>query len=679
MDKKILNTRSDKLIGSLALLKSGFLKTDFISTYIPFVSTVLYQSSLKKEDIKLDSIISNFAEEFGFTIDRAPMTTLLNKCAKLGIISKQKNASFIVNMEKCSNYRIEISKIAEKTKIYKIIIDKLILFYKSNFDIEISLSDAEDQLLKFLDENSCQTLLVDFNKITSEEQTSKQHQYVISCFIKYCNENDASTYILIRDLATAYLMSSAIAYNEKDQRSAVAQFNGLVIYLDTPFVLKVLGLNEISMQKASLAMLNQLITLGCTFKIFAHNFQEIEQIIHDCVRWIENDRYDDFYASIALRTFIQKEYTKVELQAYLDSLLLRLKYYKILIDDEDYYAGKYQNSQIDEEEIKQNIIKVYKNRDQAFNPEEKAVTINYDVKSISFIFKLWGKKVARTYSQAKYIFVTTNTTLAYISRKYLQQNNKNYEHKIYPCLTDVFLGTNIWLNAPVELVEDFSQKKLLADCMAILQPSDQLITQLLSSIEHCFADKTISESQYYLLKMKAFENNYLMNRTLSDETKFSDKITEELLEDIELSIVKPFKQEISKLKKDLDEKDVINEKYFNLLKVSTYKEKEEEEKNDKLKEDSKNCIEFFQNIIITLVILPIISAVCSGCSFLPWSDNVNKIILMISIIIEIFSAVLLLFLKLNLLNFREFLCNKKYESLKTKEYRKSISVKYKNK
>ena len=153
-------TKSDKLIGSLAFLKSGFLENDFISTYIPFVSTILCKNAQQENEMKIESIISSFTDEFGFTIERAPMTTLLNKCAKLGIISKQKNATYVVNKEVCNKYKIDASKISEKSQLYQNIIIKLIAFYKTSFNIEISANDAETQVLRFLDENSCKTLLV---------------------------------------------------------------------------------------------------------------------------------------------------------------------------------------------------------------------------------------------------------------------------------------------------------------------------------------------------------------------------------------------------------------------------------------------------------------------------------------------------------------------------------------
>lgn len=82
----------DKLIGSLAILKSEMiLGRDFISTYIPFVARVLVNINTEN-GVLLTDVIDGFAKEYGFTIDRPAMNTLLNKCAKEGLIKKERNA-----------------------------------------------------------------------------------------------------------------------------------------------------------------------------------------------------------------------------------------------------------------------------------------------------------------------------------------------------------------------------------------------------------------------------------------------------------------------------------------------------------------------------------------------------------------------------------------------------------
>ena len=86
------NWGKDKLIGSLAILKSRMVfGNDFISTYIPFVARVLISINSEK-GISIAEVVEGFGIEYGFSIDRPAMTTILNKCAKEGLIKKKKNA-----------------------------------------------------------------------------------------------------------------------------------------------------------------------------------------------------------------------------------------------------------------------------------------------------------------------------------------------------------------------------------------------------------------------------------------------------------------------------------------------------------------------------------------------------------------------------------------------------------
>lgn len=629
----------DKLIGSLAILKSDLIESDFISTYIPFVATVLLEVSHQEETVKIDIICKKFEELFGFTIEHAPMITILNKCVKKGLVERRKNATYSVNVEKCKEYCISEQKLEKKKKCYEDVIKKLVSYYKLQFSIELSENEAEKYLLAFLNENSARILIVKFSYSESDMHTPKQHFYIISLFVKECYKNDYSTFILIQDLATSYLLSSALAYTEFDEKTQSDAFKNLIVYIDTPLLIRILGLNGNELQASALALLEQMKSLQASFRIFGHTYEELSLILKDCKRWIEDDRYDAFHASMALRNFVERKFTKADIQEYIDTLEEKIKYYKIQIDDEDYYAGKYYKSHIDDNVIEEGIINIYKANSQEFDPKRKESTIGYDVRSVSAILKLWGGKKARTYRQIKYVLVTTNSTLAYVTRSCLKEENPNRDNNIYPCITDVYLGTNIWLGTPVNIIEDFSQKKLLADCMSLIEPSEKLLQTLQTSIEKAFSDATITEGQYHLLKQKAFTNNYIMNKTLGDETRFTDKITEELLQEIENEITDPYKKQIETLSKSYAEVAAARE---DLLAQADRKKREEEENRRKnndqdmvLRTKAKKKLKKITDVLCAGLLIPVISFICAISSVLPFQDKTNSIILVFSAILAL--------------------------------------------
>lgn len=315
----------DKLIGSLAILKSRMvLGADFISTYIPFVTRVLIDINSDK-GIDVREVIEGFRREYGFAIDRPAMITILNKCAKEGFITKRKNAKYEVVLDKCASVAINKHDVNLQYKKYDEVIQKLQTYYLEEYEIQLQTGEVETLLLSFLNENSAKTIIANFEGIDDGTHSSKQHHYIISKFIKKCQSEDKTTYQLIIDLAVSYLFTSAMAYGGEDEKTKLECYKDLQIYLDTPFVLRILGLNGEEMKDASIAMLNQLYDMNCRFYIFSHTYDEIEQILKDCYKWIESPQYDAFYASYALRTFVEKKFTKADVQEYLDTLENKLR------------------------------------------------------------------------------------------------------------------------------------------------------------------------------------------------------------------------------------------------------------------------------------------------------------------------------------------------------------------
>ena len=623
----------DKLIGSLAILKSRMvLGADFISTYIPFVTRVLIDINSDK-GIDVREVIEGFRREYGFAIDRPAMITILNKCAKEGFITKRKNAKYEVVLDKCASVAINKHDVNLQYKKYDEVIQKLQTYYLEEYEIQLQTGEVETLLLSFLNENSAKTIIANFEGIDDGTHSSKQHHYIISKFIKKCQSEDKTTYQLIIDLAVSYLFTSAIAYGGEDEKTKLECYKDLQIYLDTPFVLKILGLNGEEMKDASIAMLNQLYDMNCRFYIFSHTYDEIEQILKDCYKWIESPQYDAFYASYALRTFVEKKFTKADVQEYLDTLENKLRYYKIKIDDTDYYAGKFYKAKIDDSLIESCIVQVYKENSAFFDEHSKKTTIGYDAKSISIILKLWSNRSSRTYKQAKYVLLTTNSTLSYITRQFDKEMNPSVGNGIYPCITDVFLGTNIWLGAPVNKIEEFSEKKLLADCMSLIEPSDALISKLQDSIKRAFEDETITEDQYYLLKAKAFSNDYIMQNTLGDENYFTDKLTEELLEDIEKEIIQPYQNKIENLSDSLDKEKEMNKKVTSEMETMKANEakrrQEEEQQEEKYEQRAENTLSNISTVVFSCIMIPIASTIVnvSGLIKIPlWGMKISIIL-----------------------------------------------------
>lgn len=132
------NEKSERLIGSLALMKTELIEKDFISSYIPFVATALLELETKDDTIQIPQLLEEFSHLYGFTIDRAPMITILNKCTKNGLVEKRRNGTYTIVKDACETKAISKQAFEDSQNKYSAIILKLKLYVKKFFQKEVT-------------------------------------------------------------------------------------------------------------------------------------------------------------------------------------------------------------------------------------------------------------------------------------------------------------------------------------------------------------------------------------------------------------------------------------------------------------------------------------------------------------------------------------------------------------
>ena len=210
----------------------------------------------------------------------------------------------------------------------------------------------------------------------------------------------------------------------------------------------------------------------------------------------------------------------------------------------------------------------------------------------------------------------------------------------------------------------------MADCMSIIEPSETLIQTLQDYINRALEDKTITDAQYHLLKQKAFDNDYVMNRTLSDETKFTDKIMEELLDEIENEIKAPLNERIRSLEFNLAEQQLATtslESELNAYKNRQRIEQENQEQQDQqLWQLAGKMVEKISTGIVTGIIIPVLSFISGLCGVVSAKITVTSALLVLILAI---SATIL---KQNFWNCKCKLIGFVYKYYQIKQFKKTL-------
>lgn len=132
------------------------------------------------------------------------------------------------------------------------------------------------------------------------------------------------------------------------------------------------------------------------------------------------------------------------------------------------------------------------------------------------------------------------------------ETKENGQHFTIPtCLTDVFIGTIIWLQSP-QKVENLNEKKFIADCYSFVQPSDALIKAYVTEIDKLKAEKHINQDEYFLLRTHRVSLNLLETTTMGDPEAFNGESIDEILD----TIIKSIKgKEMEKLEEERSNHD----------------------------------------------------------------------------------------------------------------------------
>ncbi|MDR3583763.1 MAG: hypothetical protein P4L59_00355 [Desulfosporosinus sp.] len=353
-----------------------------------------------------------------------------------------------------------------------------------------------------------------------------------------------------------------------------------------------------------------------------------------------------------------------------------MKEMEIEIDGQEYYNLIHKSAQIDVGKLEERLIEAYTKNNPNYDVSRNKNSINYDIRSIENIVKLWGTRSSSSYNNLGYMFITSNSTLAYVSRKFTSEywwDSKN--HKT-PCVTDYYLGTMVWLSTPANKVESVSKLKLIADCSAATTLSREVMGKFSLELEKLKLTKGIKNSDYLLLRKYAYENNYLQNLTLNEEVAFKDDILDQLLEDIKVDIQRPLMETLREKELQIDSLESEKGEQYRLIRTLEQEKEweqlqqttEKAEIEERVNETANRIIHtyapiafaVFAFIAIVLQLMPI---------FLNWSTPIK----IVSAIVALSAAVLIAVMKSNLFGAYSSLTFQIKKYYQVKSYREKIA------
>ncbi len=621
----------DNSIINVAILNSKILGENILEAYIPFVSTLIATKQYK--EIKIEQICNDFYYKYSFKIPAMPMKEILSRMQKKDMIYRDKRGKIIPDLDKIYETDFE-SEYKETLKKYENISNKYIEFSKEKFQIDVSKEKAEECFSEFIKENFLDTVLNDENIKEVIENIDKEHiskeMYAFYKYVIYMYKTDYELFKVIQKFCMGYIVANALSLDNISSSNII--FQNKKIFFDTNFILRLLGLEGEFYQNSYIGIVDVLKENNCKLYVFPHTYDEIKNILETAKTNLNNTNE---LSPEVQKYFWNNNKTEGDIVLLIATLDKKLNNLGIFISRVAYDSTN-SKDQIDEQALYDEIINIYSKR-KNFDEKTKSDMIWNDVKSMALIYR--DIKLIRAYSiqTLQDVFITTNQGLAYACKNFDKTLGKK-ENAIAPCMTDIFLGTILWVQNPIRY-DKYNEKQILASCYSSVKLDNKSLSKFSIELENLKEKQKITNEDYMLMKDYKVVEDMLSDKIMGNSDNIDEKTTFEVIQEIKDNITKNYEAEILKEKEanliSEKEKNIAEKKYERLV----ANVKDEIKKEAKIKSIVK--IAFYVVIYISVIIVDlyfnIIDLVNVAPKFIIFVRLFAYIILAIPSLVEIYN------------------------------------------
>jgi hypothetical protein len=546
---------------SLALVTAYYEngKKDYLDIFVPFIATLIDDKMYKR--VSTETICRDFADFFGFNVPHHPMSALLNRCCKKYKLIAADHGEYIPRMEEVKKHSFS-DRLETSNNRYNILLNSFKEYAIVHHDTNYSLDESNDIIISYLNVVDVQYISASFEEapalsyLHALPKNKRSARYIVGSFIlnELTSNSDSSDIFL--DLSVGNLTAASIFLGDIKRFSG--QLNSLAIYLDTKFIFRLIGIEGEYWETVYKQLMGDINQSGAKSNVFSHIYDEMFNIIESARPFINNIAiYDVSRASMATKYFIENDYTTSSLDQLLVQFETILANFNISIIESPSH-DKNREHVPDEKWLIAYICEKYELEPEDMIGTQKNSILN-DVRSLSSIYLLRKGKKTSSIKQAKHLFVTTNKVLARTSQQYEKQVENN--GGIIPtCTTDIFLGTIIWLQKPIQTTKSIQKRKLIAQCQAAISADEILLKTFLSVLGKQKDSGKITEEEYLLLRTSRTIHDHLAETTRLDPEQITEQTTAELLDRIRSKEHAKFVSEHKRRLKEEEKHEVVQDR-----------------------------------------------------------------------------------------------------------------------
>jgi hypothetical protein len=504
---------TEPVIASLAILKvNADQGRDYIENFVPFAAQCL--RDVGQSHVTVSEIRSCISRDFGLTIPRGALETIMGRVVRKGYATQQAGA-YYPDAEALA--AVDVSRMrADFLRRLEALVAKLVWFCDTRYHLTWSQGQGEAALLSYLRERATPILAtaVDGEPLPPPQHRAEHSIFLISRFIAHLAAQDAEGFELLETVVKGTMLVNALFFPELAR--VTRRFDRVEVYFDTGFLLRALGYADAELQAPHRELMDLLYELSGELRCFEHTVHEVEGILHAAARALRDKTLLRSAYFEALEYFVQSNYRPSDVDFLIARLRQSLSRLRVRIKAKPRHEERLE---VDEPEL-QRIL----HQRVGYRAER---TLRHDLDCLTAIHRLRRGEPAYDIESCRAIFVTTNRALARAPQAFFQE----YGSGAVPlCLSDDVFTTIVWLKQPLR-APDLPRKKIIADCYAALNPSDALWRLCLEEMDRLQRRGDISESDYDLVRFSTATRPLIMDATFGDPSLCSAVSVGQLVEE----------------------------------------------------------------------------------------------------------------------------------------------------
>lgn len=530
---------------------------DYLDNFVPFVATYFATNSIdyvSRDD--LEALSQGLYDLFRIKIPILPLKAILKKARKQRLLDSV-SGGYRVNRRLAMQSNI-MADLQKNERTYAHVVNAFQDFTASHYDLDLPQPTLEDILYSFINSNDLEILTREHAGRNGElnshlPRKHRPYEYLVNAFYVNMSENDPVVYESISDMAMGSILSATVFLPEIPDRGETVR--GVEFVLDTPLLLKLIGADGTAEQTVVKHLLESVRTQGGKLATYSHIHQETLEILSVAKEWVESTRFDVSKANRTTIFFRQEGFKESDVVRLIAKIEDRYAESGITVKDVPDHS-QFRRYHIDDERFLEILENVISERDSQFNAEQFKRRTRRDVDSISAVYRSRGNHRPQTLRDSRVVLISENTALVLANRRLVQSVHP--ELAGFPaCVTDQYVGTVLWIDAP-ESAMAANRSRILASSSAALRPDASLEKAIVDEANRLRRQGEITSDDFLILTSDHLTRDLLAEKTLGDADALDSRKVLELLNEAKAKLVHSANSEIERLNRSLDNE--LNEK-----------------------------------------------------------------------------------------------------------------------